>query len=115
LEIVGCEHGDLEQVEEVASALERVPVQLHAVTALGLDLGLQQLDPPVVDNLGAQDRGRGTGTNEGRVGDAPERLPCRGPTHRFQQARLALGVRAADHRHPGWELELRVGIAAEVL
>ena len=114
LQVVGGEHGDAHQFHAIARPLERVTVELHTIAPGGANLGLEQLHPVAVDDLGSQHRGVGAFTDQRGVGHVAERLPGRRPRGRLEQAGLALRVRAADHGDARGELQLRLVVAPEV-
>ena len=108
LQVVGREHRDPHELEQVACArCSGCRLSCTRLRPGGADLGLEQLRARAVDDLGAQDRRLAARAHERGVGDAPERRAGRRPADRLEQAGLALRVGPAMTVTPGGRRERR--------
>jgi hypothetical protein len=113
-EVVRREHRDAQVVRVVPPAGHRLLVHLHPVAADRAQRGLDEQRPVVVDDLGPHDRLVVPRGHEGRVLHSTERPSGRHPRDGLEQARLALPVRAGDHRAAFVERDVDRLVAAEV-
>ncbi len=114
-QIVGREHRDAHDAEQVAGTAELLAVHQHAVAPVAAQLEFDQdLAAIVVHDRGANDRAVGADADHGLHWRATEAVERGQIGHRLGEVGLALSVQPDDCCRARLEVERRVRVVAKV-
>jgi len=113
-EVLGREQHRAQKAEHLARARHRRPVDPRAVGTAGVDLDLDDRLAVLACDAGAHDRALGSDPHQRRVGGHAVAAEGGDVPHGLDEVGLALAVLADERGDAGPQLEIDLGVAAEV-